>query len=93
MLQTATRTTDAKARVSLPKGFANATVLVEEISDSEVRIRKARVVPEDEIVFEEERRPTLSPGDQALFFKLLENPPAPNKALNRLMSKPRSRRG
>jgi len=36
-----TRTTDAKARVSLPKGFANATVIIEQTSATELRIRKA----------------------------------------------------
>ena len=89
MLQTATRTTDAKARVSLPKRFANSTVLVEQISDTELRIRKARVVPEDEFKFEEEMRCALSPEDQALFLKLLKNPPPPNKALKRLMTNPK----
>ena len=46
---TETRTTDRKARVTLPKAFANCTVIVEEVSKTEVRIRKAKVVPEDEI--------------------------------------------
>ena len=48
------RTTDAKARVSLPKSFANTRVVIEEVSDTEVRIRKARVIPEGELPFEEE---------------------------------------
>jgi hypothetical protein len=46
-----TRTTDAKARVCLPKTFANATVLIEQVSETELRIRKALVIPEDEIRF------------------------------------------
>jgi uncharacterized protein (DUF1778 family) len=73
------RTTDAKARVSLPRSFANATVLVEQVSDSEVRIRRARVVPEGEIL-EEERAP-LSDRDRDRFLALLERPPAPTAAL------------
>lgn len=39
------RTTDSNARISLPKGFANVTVLVEQVSDSEVRIKKVEIVP------------------------------------------------
>ena len=43
-----TRTTDRKARVCLPPSFSDSTVIIEQISDTEIRIRKARVVPEDE---------------------------------------------
>ena len=43
------RTTDKKGRLCLPRAFANATVIVEQISDTEVRIRKAQVIPEDEV--------------------------------------------
>ncbi len=46
-----TRSTDAKGRVSLPKSFANATVLIEQVSENELRIRKARAIPEGEIRF------------------------------------------
>ena len=46
-----TRSTDAKGRVCLPKAFANATVIIEQVSDHELRIRKARVIPEDEVRF------------------------------------------
>ena len=42
-MATLTRTTDRKARVSLPQSFANATVIIEQISDTELRIRKAQV--------------------------------------------------
>ena len=35
-----TRSTDAKGRVSLPKAFANATVIIEQLSDNELRISK-----------------------------------------------------
>ena len=49
-----TRTTDAKGRVSLPKAFANVTVVIEQMNENELRIRKARVIPEDEIRFSEE---------------------------------------
>src|SRR5271165_4372905 len=46
-----TRSTDAKGRISLPKAFANATVIIDQVSDSEIRIRKAIVIPEDEVKF------------------------------------------
>ena len=87
------RTTDAKARVSLPKSFANATVIVEEISDTEIRIRKAKIIPEDEVVFAEECRTPLSDRDRDLFLKLLENPPEPNEALRKVAAKYKARHG
>ena len=33
---TETRTTDAKGRVVLPKSFANATVVIEQVAETEV---------------------------------------------------------
>jgi hypothetical protein len=80
-MNTITRTTDPKARISLPRSFANATVIIEQISDTELRIRKAQVIPEDEIRFSEEMWPPLSDRDRDLFLELLENPPPPNEAL------------
>jgi hypothetical protein len=88
-----TRTTDAKGRLSLPRGFANATVIVERISDSEVRIRKARIVPEDEFIFVEEAAIVLSNRDRDLFLSLLANPPRANKALKRAAARSKARRG
>jgi hypothetical protein len=79
-----THKTDRQARVTLPKSFANATVLVEQVSETEVRIRKAVVLPEDEIRFYEESFPPLSDRDRDAFLALLENPPPPNEALRRL---------
>jgi hypothetical protein len=84
-----TRTTDKKGRVSLPKGFANATVIIEQVSDTELRIRKARVVPEDEAAFAEEAPLVLSDRDRDRFLALLDNPPPPSDALRKLMSGPR----
>jgi hypothetical protein len=80
-MQSETRTTDIKARVMLPKAFANSTVIVDQLSETEVRVRKARVIPEDEILFEEESVKPLSDKDRDLFLALLENPPAPTEAL------------
>ena len=53
LMHTYTRRTDSKARVRLPRSFASSTVIVEQINDTELRIRKAIVIPEDEIRFEE----------------------------------------
>lgn len=81
-----TRSTDAKGRVSLPKAFANATVIIEQLNENELRIRKARVIPEDEIRFSEETPIVLSDRERRRFLDALDNPPKPNAALKRLMS-------
>src|SRR5438105_3066079 len=81
-----THTTDEKARINLPKNFANSTVLVEQVSDTELRIRKARVIPEDELPFAEEAMAPLSDRDRDVFLALLENPPPANDALRRLLT-------
>lgn len=44
-----TRSTDKKGRLTLPKEFADSLVIMEQIGDSEIRIRKARAIPEDEV--------------------------------------------
>ena len=92
-MATETRTTDKKARVSLPRSFANATVIIEQISETEVRIRKAKVIPEDEIRFYEESIAPLSDRDRDIFLALLDNPPTPNEALRRAMAKHRKIHG
>jgi Protein of unknown function (DUF1778) len=88
-----TRTTDGKARVSLPKSFANATILIEKISDTELRIRKAQVIAEDELRFPEEGPTPLSDRDRDAFLALLDQPPPANKALKKLAAKHRRRDG
>jgi hypothetical protein len=90
---TETRTTDGKARLILPKSFANATVIVEQVSDSELRVRRARVVPEDEMPFAEELRVPLSDRDRDRFLDLLAKPPAPNAALKAAAARHKARRG
>ncbi len=92
-MTTLTRLTDQKARVSLPKGFANCTVLIEQVSETEVRIRKAKVIPEDELRFYEESVPALTDRDRDAFLALLDNPPAPNEALRQLLTKHRKSHG
>jgi Protein of unknown function (DUF1778) len=81
-----TRSTDAKGRICLPKAFANATVIIDQVSDTEVRIRKAVVIPQDEIRFTEETPIVLSDRDRDTFLDLLDNPPNPNPALRKLMA-------
>jgi hypothetical protein len=82
------RVTDSKARVTLPKAFANSTVLVEVVSDTEIIIRKAKVVPlseADELPPLPHVQP-LSDADRDLFLAVLDNPSPPNDALRKLMS-------
>jgi hypothetical protein len=86
-MKTETRTTDKKARVTLPRAFANATVIVEQVSDTEVRIRKAVVIPEDEVRFAEEMRTPLSVRDYDQLVELINNPPDPPEALRRAFAK------
>jgi len=77
------RTADSKGRVALP-GFANATLIIERIDDTEYRVRKAKVIPENELHFLEEEFPLeLSERDAAAVSWALENPPTPNKAARR----------
>jgi hypothetical protein len=87
-----TRTTDKKGRVSLPLSFASTTVIIEQISDTELRIRKARVIPEDELSLPEEAVVPLSHRDRDLFLSLLENPPPANVAFRRAAKRHRKRR-
>lgn len=43
-----TKTADSKGRIALGSRFANRTVIVEELDDSEIRITLAQVIPEKE---------------------------------------------
>lgn len=88
-----TRSTDSKGRVSLPRTFANATVIIEQVSENELRIRKARVIPEDEIRFSEEMPIILSEAERERFLQALDHPPRPNAALRRLMKGKAQKRG
>jgi uncharacterized protein (DUF1778 family) len=82
-----TRSTDSKGRICLPKAFANATVIIDQVIDTEVRIRKAVVIPEDEVRFYEETASPLTDRDRDRFLDLLDNPPAANAALKRAVEK------
>jgi hypothetical protein len=88
-----TRSTDAKGRISLPKAFANSTVVIEQVNENELRIRRARVIPEDEIRFAEETPIILSKRDRTQFLQALDQPPKPNTVLRRLMAGKAKKRG
>src|SRR6202022_2582936 len=62
----------ATGRVCLPKAFANATVIIEQVNENELRIRKARVIPEDEMRFSEEAPIVLSDGERERFLRALD---------------------
>jgi hypothetical protein len=81
------RSTDSKGRICLPKAFANATVIIDQVSDTEVRIRKAVVIPEDEVRFYEETASPLTDRDRDRFLDLLDHPAAANAALKRAVEK------
>ena len=78
------RVTDSKARLTLPRAFANATLLLEIRGDNEIVIRKAKVVPLADAGVTPETI-TLSEQDWDGFVAALENPPKPNAALKKLM--------
>ena len=82
-MQSETRTTDSKARLVLPKSFANATVIVEQISETEIRIKRAKVVAEEDLLFSEEMATKLSDRDRDQFLKILSKPTSPNLALKK----------
>jgi len=82
---TITRTVDSKGRIALPVEYAKATVIIEKVSDTELRVRKAHIIPEDEIVFLEENRKPLSNRDRDIILDMLANPPKPSAALRKLM--------
>jgi hypothetical protein len=86
-MATITRTTDSKARVCLPQSFADSTVIIEQVSDTEVRIRKACVIPEDEVRFAEEFGRPLSDRDRDLFLSLLDTPPPATESLKKTARK------
>ncbi len=79
--------------MSLPRSFANSVIVIEQISHTELRIRKAQVIPEDELAFREESPIALTDRDRDLFLGLLENPPGANKALKRAVARHKQRSG
>lgn len=93
-MRTETRTTDNKARLVLPKSFANAKVIIEQLSETELRVRRAaKETADDEFPFAEESPSPLSDRDRDRFLELLANPPAPASALEQATVRRQSRRG
>jgi Protein of unknown function (DUF1778) len=88
-----TRSTDAKGRICLPKAFANATVIIDQLSDTELRIRKAVILPQDDVRFDEETATPLTDRDRDRFIKLLDHPPKANAALRRAAARNPRRHG
>jgi len=81
-----TRTADSKGRVLLSNKLANATLLVDQVSDTEYRVRLAKTIPVDEIMFPEETLKPLSDRDRDIFLAILEDTTPPNEALRKLMA-------
>ena len=87
------RTVDSKARLVLPKGFANSTVMFESISETEIVIRKAVVIAEASLPTIEDTLQPLSDRDRDFFLNLIDNPPAPNAAFLAAAKRYKSRYG
>ncbi len=85
--------TDKKGRLILPARFADSAVLIEEISETELRIRKAAIVPEDELPFTEEHRRPLVDADRDFLLSMLANPPVVNARLKKAVREFRRRHG
>ena len=86
-LTTEIRESDSKGRVTLPKGFANSTFLMEVVNDHELVLRKAKVVPlepEGPLPPLTTLKP-LADVDRDALLAAVENPPPPNEALKRLL--------
>ncbi|HEY7307996.1 MAG TPA: hypothetical protein VH643_01415 [Gemmataceae bacterium] len=87
------RNADSKGRVALP-GFANATVIIERIDDTEYRVRRAKVIAEKDLRFHEDDLPLkLSARDAAGVLEALANPPEPNRAARRAAKRFRKQHG
>lgn len=82
-LLTEIRVTDSKARLTLPRAFASATLLLEIRGDNEIVIRRAKVIPVGDEGAQPERI-TLTERGWAAFAAAIENPPKPNVELKKL---------
>lgn len=87
------RTVDAKSRVTLPKVFANAMVKIDMVSDTEIRIQKAVVLPESDLPFLEGSLAPLSNRDRDVFLGLLDSPPEPTPAFRAAAARYKKRYG
>lgn len=87
------RTVDEKGRLLLPREFANATVTIERVSENEIRIQKAVVIPQSAVPLLEDHLTPLSDRDRDLFLGLLDHPPEPTPALRAAATKHKKRHG
>jgi hypothetical protein len=90
-MQTESRTIDSNGALVLPISFANATVMIEHISDSEILVKKVGVAGESDLPFVEESGSPLSDRDRDRFLELLTNPAAPHAALKRAAARHKAR--
>jgi hypothetical protein len=79
--------------MTLPKQFANSTVTMEIVSENEVRIRRAVVVPVADLPLIEQSLAPLSDRDRDLFLEMLDNPPKPNAAFRAAAKRYKKRHG
>ena len=92
-MPTEIRTTDATGQLLLPMAFTNSTVIVEQISETEVRIRRTNVVAEEDLPFAEESGTSLNDDARNQFLELLANHPVANQALQKAAIRHNGRRG
>lgn len=88
-----THRTDADARLVLPMSFANATVIIEQVSEGEIRVRRVESVPDPEIQILEEVPQPLSDRSRDHFLQVLAQSFAPSTALTVAAERHMSRRG
>lgn len=72
------KTADSKGRISLGQRFANKPVIIEDLSDTEVKISMARVIPEREMWLyqnPEARELVFSALERLKRGEFAENPP------------------
>ena len=73
-----TKTADSKGRVALGRDYANRPVIIERVSETEIRVILARVIPEREawLLENEAARASVLRGlEQARQRQFVENPP------------------
>ena len=87
-------TVDACGRLQLPAEFANATLIVERVGPTELRIRIATVAGEDTPAdADDDRLKPLSDRDRDFLLDLMQNPPEPSPALIKAMQMHKARHG
>lgn len=91
--QAEVRTVDSKSWLLLPKEFANATVTIQVVSPTEIRIQKAVVIPEASLPLLEDSLKPLSNRDRDFFLNLLDNPPEPTPSFLAAAARYKKRHG